>query len=275
MRQSMSVEEQQVHSEAIRVLNGAGIHYVVAGAVALGHYTGIWRFTKDLDLFLLRSELDAALAALAARGYAVDQPAGHWLANARKGQFYVDLIHGFGGWRAGIDDEWYARGVPSTVLGQAVRIAPIEEMIWIKAYVAHRERFDGADILHLIEAGAYAIDWQHLLDRFGDCCDLLLFYVCLYDFVYPSRRDDIPPAVRQQLARRLSRSNSAPPPEAKVCRGTLLDRFSFLVDVREGWADGRVPWAEAQGWTAGDVARDRIEAQAMVDAGRVRPERAA
>jgi hypothetical protein len=271
----MSVEEQLVHSEALGILNATNIHYVVAGAVALGHYTGIWRYTKDLDVFLVRSDLSTALASLAAHGYAVDQPAGHWLANARRGQYYVDLIHGFGGWRARIDEDWYARGVPSTVLGQPVRIAPIEEMIWIKAYVAHRERFDGADILHLIEAGAATIDWGHLLDRFGDCAELLMFYICLYDFVYPSRRGVIPPAIRRKLAQRLSHREPALPAEAKVCRGTLVDRFSFLVDIREGWTDGRLPWAKAQGWTERDLELDRVDAQAMLDAGRVRPDRAA
>jgi hypothetical protein len=275
MRQMMSVEEQEVHAEALRILNGAGIRYVVAGAVALGHYTGLWRNTKDLDLFLVRSDLTAALTILATHGYTIDEPAEHWLANARRGQYYVDLIHGFGGWRAPIDEEWYARGVPATVLGQAVRVAPVEEMIWIKAYVAHRERFDGADILHLIEACGRSLDWGHLLERFDDCSELLLFYLCLYEFAYPSRRDDVPSPIKQELVRRFKQHLFAPNAGSPVCRGILLDRFSFLVDVREGLADGRIPWAEAQGWIEPDVELDRIEAQAMVDAGRVRPERVA
>jgi hypothetical protein len=271
----MSREEQQVHSEALRLLTEAGVHYVVSGAVALGHYTGLWRSTKDLDLFLVRSDLGRALDILAANGYAVQNQSAHWLSNARRGQYYVDLIHGFGGWRASIDEEWYRRGVPALVLGQPVRVSPVEELIWIKAYVAHRERFDGADILHLIQACGRSLDWQHLLDRFGECTDLLLFYLCMHDFAYPSRRDDVPDWVRERLLERLREPLAPEQARSKVCRATLLDRFSYLVDIRAGWADGRVPWAEAQGWTARDVELDREEAQAMVDAGRVRPERAA
>jgi hypothetical protein len=271
----MSVEEQLVHSEALRILNEVGVHFVVSGAVALGHYTGLWRSTKDLDLFLVRKDLHRALDVLSANGYAVENQSDHWLSNARRGQYYVDLIHGFGGWRASIDEEWYRRGVPALVLGQPVRVSPVEELIWIKAYVAHRERFDGADILHLIQASGPTLDWQHLLDRFGECSDLLLFYVCLHDFVYPSRRGDVPEWVRERVIDRIREPLPSDVARSKVCRAPLLDRFSYLVDIRNGWADGRVPWAGAQGWTARDVESDREEAQAMVDAGRVRPERAA
>ncbi len=270
-----STEEQAVHAEALRLLTQAGIHYVVSGAVALGYYTGLWRDTKDLDLFLVRSDLTAAMTVLATHGYVITTPAPHWLANARKGSYYVDLIHGFGGWRAAIDEEWYDRGVPAVVLGQAVRVAPVEELIWIKSYVAHRERFDGADICHLIQACHDTLDWAYLVRRYGDCWQLLFFYLNLYQFVYPSHHSDVPAWVRHELAKRLRRERAQPALRPAVCRGTLLDRFSFLIDVQEGWPDGRVPFAEAQGWTARDVAQDRGEAARMVEEGRVRPERAA
>jgi hypothetical protein len=271
----MSIEEQEVHSAALRILNEAGIHYVVSGAVALGHYTGLWRSTKDLDLFLVRPDLTSALTVLATHGYTVQTQASHWLANARKGNYYVDLIHGFGGWRAPIDEEWYTRGHPATVLGQSVRVSPVEELIWIKAYVAHRERFDGADILHLIQSCHQTLDWNHLLWRFGAHTDLLLFYLSLYQFVYPGRGSDIPGWVKADLVNRLHHPVSPPEASKKVCRGTLSDRFSFLVDAEDGWYDSRVPWAEAQGWAEHDVDLDRVEARRMVDDGRVRPERAA
>jgi hypothetical protein len=271
----MTPEEQEVHADALRILNTAGIHYVVSGAVALGHYTGIWRNTKDLDLFLVRTDLTAALTTLAAHGYVTRTPAQHWLAHAHRGNYYVDLIHGFGGWRAAIDEEWYARGPSAVVLGQPVRIAPVEELIWIKAYVGHRERFDGADIVHLIQACHECLDWDHLLQRFTACWQLLAFYLNLYEFIYPTNRSHVPAWVRQDLLERWKQEQRAPAAFPPICRGPLLDRFSFLIDVTEGWRDGRVPWAEAQGWTGGDIARDRAEAERMVEEGRVRPERVA
>jgi len=55
----------------------------------------------------------------------------------------------------------------------------------------------------------------------------------------------------------------------------VIDRFSFLPDIAEGWQDSRVAWAEAQGWSEQDIARDRVEAVRMVREGLVRPNRAA
>jgi hypothetical protein len=271
----MSVEEQEVHADALRILNEAGVHYVVSGAVALGYYTNIWRNTKDLDLFLVRQDLTAALAILSARGFIVETQAQHWLANARRGDYYVDLIHGFGGWRAAIDDTWYSRGPTAHVLGQPVRVAPVEELIWIKCYVAHRERFDGADVLHLIQASHERLDWEHLLRRFDRCWQLLFFFLNLYRFTYPDNQADIPTWVIRDLSDKARTERDNPTVKAPVCQGTLLDRFSFLVDVDEGWQDGRVEWAEAQGWTEADIARDRAEAERMVQNGLVRPDRAA
>lgn len=271
----MSLEEQEVHRQALRILNQHNVRYVVAGAVAIGHYTGLWRDTKDLDLFLVPDEVTKALTVLAEHGYSVGVGAGHWLAHAAQGKYYVDLIYGFGGWRASIDDQWYDRGQPSSVLGQPVRIAPVEEMVWIKAYVAHRERFDGADILHMIRSCHASFDWQHLLERFEPCWQVLMFYVNLYQFVYPEDRSDFPTWFLRELeirSQHLVHPLAGDPP---VCRGTLLDRFSFLTDIDDGLHDGRTIWAVAQGWTARDLELDFAEAAQMVNEGRVRPDRVA
>ena len=44
-------EEREVYKRALEALNAAGVPYVVAGAYAIYEHTGIYRKTKDLDLF--------------------------------------------------------------------------------------------------------------------------------------------------------------------------------------------------------------------------------
>lgn len=271
----VSLEEQEVHRNALQILNAAGIHYVVAGAVALGYYTGLWRHTKDLDVFLTPDDLTPALTTLAAHGYSVNVPATHWLAHGYRGDYYVDLIFGFGGWRAPIDQQWYERGRPGTVLGVPVRVAPVEDMIWIKAYVAHRERFDGADIVHMIRACHESIDWMYLLQRFDPGWQLLMFYVNLYQFIYPSEKSDFPVWFLRELGSHLLHQWNQPVPEPPLCRGTLLDRFSYLIDIREGLRDARERWVIAQGFSPRELQHDREEAEQVVREGRVRPDRAA
>ena len=45
-------EEREVYRRALQALNDAAVPYVVAGAYAIYEHTGIYRQTKDLDLFV-------------------------------------------------------------------------------------------------------------------------------------------------------------------------------------------------------------------------------
>ena len=44
-------EERAIYRRALEALNAAAVPYVVAGAYAIYEHTGIYRKTKDLDLF--------------------------------------------------------------------------------------------------------------------------------------------------------------------------------------------------------------------------------
>src|SRR5215475_4294406 len=46
-----------------------------------------------------------------------------------------------------------------------------------KSYVMERERYDGADIVHLLHACSAQFDWHRLLERFGAHWRVLLNYL--------------------------------------------------------------------------------------------------
>ncbi|HEU5336925.1 MAG TPA: hypothetical protein VFU27_13230, partial [Terriglobales bacterium] len=54
-------EQQQLFREVLQVLNQGAIPYVVSGAFALQKHTGIWRDTKDMDVFLAAEHVPRAL----------------------------------------------------------------------------------------------------------------------------------------------------------------------------------------------------------------------
>jgi len=85
-----------------------------------------------------------------------------------------------------VDDAWFARSLTCIILDTPVRIAPLEEIFWQKAYIMERERFDGADIAHPLLKCAHKIDWEHLLRRFGPDWRVLLSHLVLFGFIYPS-----------------------------------------------------------------------------------------
>jgi hypothetical protein len=112
-------------------------------------------------------------------------------------------------------------------------------MMWSKAFVQERERFDGADVAHLIRALGPSLDWDRLLARFGDHWRVLYAHVVLFGYIYPDRREHVPAWVMDELAGRLAADRMEP--ENHVCNGTLLSREQYLVDLeRDGYVDGRL-----------------------------------
>ena len=122
-----------------------------------------------------------------------------------------------------------------------VKFCPPEEMIWSKSFVMERERYDGADIAHLLRACAKRLDWERLFRRFGPYWRVLLSHLVLFGFVYPSERTQIPPKVMDELVRRLQAETHGPPPAERLCQGTLLSRAQYLIDIeRGGYHDARL-----------------------------------
>jgi hypothetical protein len=115
-----------------------------------------------------------------------------------------------------------------------VRLCPAEEMIWSKAFVMERERFDGADVLHLFHTRSAVLDWPRLLRRFDSHWRVLFFHLVLFGYVYPSERAKIPAQVMDALKRRLDEEQTEIGADERICRGTLLSRAQFLVDI-ERW----------------------------------------
>src|SRR3990172_2420986 len=108
--------EREIFNSALSCLNAAGIPFVVAGAFCVHFYTGIWRFTKDMDVFALPESVPQALDALAAAGFKTWIEAEHWLGKATKEDCLVDVIFGSGNWLSPVDAVWLARSRPALLL---------------------------------------------------------------------------------------------------------------------------------------------------------------
>jgi len=225
----------------LETLQERHIEFLVGGSFAFYRHTGIERPTKDIDVFLRRTDLPFALESLREAGVETDLAYPHWLAKARSAGASVDLIFSSGNGLSAVDDDWFACAPESSVLGTTVKISPVEELIWSKAFVMERERFDGADIVHLIAAQGERIDWNRLLARFGPNGRVLLAHIVLFGYVYPDKRRLVPAHVIERLIAELRREEDAPPPQTGACNGTLLSREQYLFDIEQGGAlDARV-----------------------------------
>ena len=236
---ALSAELRQAYADALRSLHSAAVPFAVGGAFAVYHYTGIWRETPDLDLFVLPDDADRALAILQAAGFRGRFEDRGWLAHASRGPAAVDLIFGHGNYIARFDDGVLARVQMGIVVGLAAPVVAVEELIWSKAYVAARDRFDGSDIAHLILKQGTRIDWDHLIWRFGDHWDILFAHLLLFRYSYPHDRKLVPIDVLDRLTAFERRRRASPPPLTNLCRGPLLDRHAYALDIERGAIDAR------------------------------------
>ena len=62
------LEANAFYKEVLEILNGSGADYMLGGAFAILHYTGIYRDTKDLDVFCKASACPKFLKTFAEKG---------------------------------------------------------------------------------------------------------------------------------------------------------------------------------------------------------------
>jgi predicted nucleotidyltransferase len=239
------------YRRTLHVLSDAGVPFLVGGSHAFLEYTGIVRDTKDFDLFMRRDDLDRAMAALTDAGYRTALTFPHWLGKAFQHDDFVDLVFNSGNGVCPVDDGWFEHAVETQVLGMPVKIVPCEELFWQKAFIMERERFDGADLMHILRSRGETLDWDRLIERFGERWPLLYTYLVYFSFVFPADAHRLPASVLDELAARHAAQRAAPVVE-RVCQGTLVSRAQYLIDIGQyGYADARL--APRGGMTAEDA----------------------
>lgn len=249
-RPRLPAEQSRVYREALLALNAKEIPYAVGAAFARYVYTSIWRQTKDLDIFVRPEHLRATLDALCAAGFETEVKDRSWLAKAWKDGSFLDLIFGTGHGQLPIDDRSFNGSVREQVVGVSVDLIPLEEMIASAAYVAGRNRFDGPEVVHLIHSSQGNLDWDRIVERLGENRELLLWHLILFDFVYPGHADYLPTKWMTRLFNEARARWKAGSEDPKAFRGTLLDPFSYTVDVEDrGYEDRRraQPLVDKQG----------------------------
>jgi hypothetical protein len=249
------------YRQVLHTLAGARVRFLVGGAFAHFFHTGIRRSTKDLDLFILREDFERIAEVVRMHGWRAELTYPHWLAKIHDGERFVDLIFNSGNGLTPVTEGWFRGNRQAEVLDVPVPIANVEDALLSKAFIMERERYDGGDVAHLLQANAATLDWQVLVERFGAHWRVLLAHLTLFGYVYPGERHHIPHQVMEQLMARMAQEMREPPaPSENVCAGTLLSRAQYLHDVSEGgYVDGRLTPASTM--TDRDVAAwtDAIE----------------
>ncbi len=237
---------------ALTALASAGVPFLIGGAYALERYTGVCRDTKDIDVFIKRRDCGQTLGVLANTGFEIELTDANWLAKAFDGDYYLDIIFNSGNGLCPVDEGWFEHATADEVLGLPVKLCPLEEMLWQKIFIMERERYDGADIAHILRAHGPNLDWGRIVERVGDNWEMLVSHLVMVNYAYPDDGELVPQALLDDLLRRLIGKERRFKRSRRVCRGTLISRYQYLPDVLKwGYRDPRPP----------GVRRDPIDAK--------------
>jgi hypothetical protein len=222
-------QEGQVYARWLDLMNQAGIAYVVGGAFAVFAYTGIQRITKDLDIFIKPEDLKIVLDTMVKQGFAVEITDPHWLAKIRHNHLFMDCLFGISNHRTPVNETFLKARQAVRFMGVKANLITPEELIVSKMYIAKSYRFDAGDILHVIHSLQGRIDWQRILTVLGGHGELLLWYLLLFNFVYPQHPDWLPQELMIQLFDKVRQrwSNSSSTPDF---RGMYIDPGTFAID---------------------------------------------
>lgn len=232
----LHADQERLYGDVLRLLNQYQIPYAVSGAFALQEHTSVRRPAKDLDIFLTSETAPRALEVLTEHGIGCEVYDPVWLAKARRDDYFVDFITGMSNAVLTVTDSWIARARPAMVLGVPSRILAAEELLASKLFVVRRERFDGADIAHIIYATGGQLDWSRIMELADAHWEMLFWALVLFRYIYPAQGHYVPLLVWTQLVNRLMFRLLNPDPAARF-RGSLVDENMFAIDVKEWGLD--------------------------------------
>jgi hypothetical protein len=251
-----AAEQESLFREVIQLMEANRIPFVISGAFALHEHTGIWRDTKDLDFFLPAEEVGRALNVLKKDRFQTEVLDPIWLAKAHRNGFFVDLITGMSNGVIRVDYSWIRRASRSHIFDLSVRVLAPEELIASKVFVTRRERFDGADICHVIYGTRGNFDWQRLMSLMGEHWQMLLCSLVLYQYVYPAHTEYVPQEIWDELLQRF-KVELKHPNKGIEFRGSLIDEKMFAIDVME-WGKRNI--LEEHRWKAVSIKPESEEA---------------
>jgi hypothetical protein len=214
----------RIYQQVIEEAQKRGIPFALGGAFAIATYTGYWRNTKDLDLYVLpeyRERMIQVLTDVGLTDYYDENPYDRWwIYRGHGGDTIVDIIWAMANHRSQIDELWMSG--PEVVLhGYALKALPAEAMLWDKLYIMQRDRCDWPDVLNLLYAAGREIRWEYILRRMGADAALLAGVLSVFAWLAPGLARELPEWLWGKL-------RIAPPLPAAVeidqARVSLLDR---------------------------------------------------
>jgi hypothetical protein len=230
--ENIAEEDWSVYEPVLKRAESSGIRFALGGAFALAAYTNHLRNTKDLDIYVLPSDMERMVGVVSQCGMEDYHPRASydrsWIYRAYCESRIVDIIWAMPNRRSSVDEQWLTRGPLLEIRGFPLRVIPVEELFWAKTYVMQRDRCDWPDVLNLLYHSGLTIDWEHLLERCEDDFPLLGAILQIFRWLCPERAAKLPVSLWERVGRE---------PEWVNC-----DARSHLLDMRPWFGEQFRHW---------------------------------
>ena len=224
-------DQWAIFRPAIEAIRALGVPFAIGGGLATALYTGMWRNSKDIDLYVLRQDRERVIAAILGTGltdYFDELPYDRaWIFRAARDGVIIDTMWALANGAGDITADWLTRGAHAQVRGEMLRLLSPEDVFWTKLHVMQRDRCDWPDLLNLLYAAGPAFDWTRLLARMTGDERLLAALISLFAWVAPGRALDLP----EWLWARLQLTPPSGGPRRSYGRVRLLDTRDWFTTI--------------------------------------------
>lgn len=229
--------EWALYDEVLTAAEAEKIPFALGGAFAVATYTGCWRNTKDLDLYVPPEHKDRMIGLVTRLGmvdyFETKDYDRWWIYRATTNGSIVDIIWAMANHRQQIDELWMS-GPTVNLRGHEVRVLPVEAMLWDKVYIMQRERCDWPDVFNLLYAAGADADWKMLLGRIGEDTPLIAGVLSVFRWLAPDRAELLPSWIWQHVGLPPLKSTPGrrPVEDFNKRRVDLLDRRVWFAPER-------------------------------------------
>jgi hypothetical protein len=142
---------------AASALKEKGPRFALAGSYALWAY-GAPEPSHDVDLVVCETDVDAAVAALADAGFAIERPPEDWLFKARTAGVLVDILHRING--VPVDADTLDKAEQLDVLAIRMPVLPPTMVLVQQLRSLGEHHCDFAKLLPAVRAVRERLDWE-------------------------------------------------------------------------------------------------------------------
>jgi hypothetical protein len=224
-------DQWAIFQPALQAVRALQLPFAIGGGMAVSLYSGHWRNSKDIDLYVVPEHREQVIEAVLGTGlsdyFDVVPYDRAWIFRAARDGVIVDVMWALANGAGDVEPGWLTRGGTAEVRGETLRLLAPEEMFWSKVHVMQRDRCDWPDLLNLLYCAGPHFDWARLLQRMASHERLLASILSLFAWIAPGRAQLLP----EWLWRQLRLDPPTPGPARRTENIRLLDVRDWFTPI--------------------------------------------